>query len=318
MKSENHGGKIMKKVIIFTLALFLLTVYLLSVNPESLQTSLVPQNAKWFIHIDVAMIAKTEFKKYFTEKFDTDIEREIMGIEKTAGINFFDDMTAVTVVGFGSDRNEPVIAFSGKINKERLLSLLKDESADLEEIRYDQHIIYNWDGDEYGVFVNDRLVLISENRDGIESVLDSFSGKADNITSSSISALLEKLTPNSFLVAAADDISELLDENDNDFGALLLKKTKQAIFTATELRNRLNLKLTLEADSPETAKNMLEMANGLRAFLAMNDEIDPEWEFIKALQIGSQGSTVFLESESSNEELLDVLLGKKKRISLLF
>jgi hypothetical protein len=303
----------MKKIIILTLVLFLMTVYLLSINPESLQTSLVPQNAKWFVHIDVAMIAKSEFKKYFTEKFDTDIEREIMGIEKTAGIDFFDDMTAVTVIGFGSDRNEPVIAFSGKINKERLLSLLKKEAEDLEEIRYAQHIIYNWGGNEYGVFVNDRLVLISENRDGIESVLDTFSGKAGNITSSSMSALLEKLTPNSFLVAAADDISELID-----FGALLLKKTKQAIFTAAELRNRLNLKLTLEADSPETAKNMLEMANGLRAFLAMNDKIDPEWEFIKALQIGSQGSTVFLESESSNEELLDVLLGKKKRISLLF
>jgi hypothetical protein len=307
----------MKKIIILSLVIFLMTVFLLSFNVESLQTSLVPQNAKWFVHIDIAKISKMQIKKYFTDKYDTDIEREILGIEKTADIDFFEDITAVTAIGFGDDRNEPVIAFSGNINKDHLLSLLKKEEVP-DEIQYNKYVIYNWDGDEFGVFVNDRLVLISENRQGIESVLDSFSGKEANISSTSLRSHLDKLSADTFFLAAADDILGMIGDEDDDFGSMLLKKTKQAFFTATERKDRLNLKLTLEADSLETAKNMLEMANGLRAFLAMNDEIDPEWEFIKDLKIGSQGSTVVLESESSGEELLDVVLGKKKKISMRF
>lgn len=306
----------MKKIIVLTLIFFLMAVYLISYNPESLQTALVPQNAKWFVHINVAKISKTRLKDLFTKKYDTDIEREILGIEKTAKIDFFEDITAVTAIGFGDDHDEPVIAFSGNINKNHLLSLLSEE--DPVEIQHGQFTILNWDSNEYGVFVTDRLVLISDNLEGIESMLDSYSGRSDSIASTAINSQLAKISPDTFLLAVADNISELIDGDEDDFGSLLLKKTKQAFFTAAERKNRLNLTLRLEADTAETAKNMLEMANGLRAFLAMNDKIDPEWEFIKALKIGSQGSTVFLESESPTEELLDVLLGAEKKINLLY
>lgn len=301
----------MKKIIIISLALFLMTVFLLSFNVESLQTSLVPETAKWFVHIDVAKLANTQFAKMFSENYDSDIEREILGIEKTANIDFFKDITAVTAIGMDEGKGEPVIAFSGNLNKEHLLSLLKKETYN--EIPYENHIIYNWDGNEYGVFVNDRLLLIGESEAGLKKVLNTYLGKEANILSTSLESELKSISSDVLILAVADDILGMFDEDDDDFGSLLLKKTKRAFLTATERKDQLYVKLTLEADSAETAKNMLEMANGLRAFLAMNEEIDSEWEFIKALQISSRGSTVFLESESSSRELLDILLGKKKR-----
>lgn len=301
----------MKKIIIISLVLFLMTVFLLSFNVESLQTSLVPETAKWFVHIDVAKLANTQFTKMFSENYDSDIEREILGIEKTANIDFFKDITAVTAIGMDEGKGEPVIAFSGNLNKEHLLSLLKKETYN--EIPYEKHIIYNWDGNEYGVFVNDRLLLIGESEAGLKKVLNTYLGKEANILSTSLESELKSISSDVLILAVADDILGMFDEDDDDFGSLLLKKTKRAFLTATERKDQLYVKLTLEADSAETAKNMLEMANGLRAFLAMNEEIDSEWEFIKALQISSRGSTVFLESESSSRELLDILLGKKKR-----
>jgi hypothetical protein len=301
----------MKKIIIVTLILLLMTTYLLSFDIESLQTSLVPETAKWFVHIDVARLAASKMKKIFTDNYDSDIEREILGIEKTANIDFFKDITAVTAIGTEDDKGEPVIAFSGNLNKDHLLSLLKKETYD--EFPYGDFFIYNWDGNDYGCFVNDKLLLIGESEKGLKKVLDTYSGKEANILSTALASELKSLSPDVLLLAVADDILGLIDEDDNDFGSLLLKKTKRAFLTAAEIKDRLNLKLSLEADSAETAKNMLEMANGLRAFLAMNEEIDPEWEFIKSLKIGSKGSTVVLESDSSIEELLSVLLGKKEK-----
>jgi hypothetical protein len=292
-----------------TLIFILMTVYLLSIDIESLQTSLVPNTAKWFIHIDVAKLSKTQIKKIFTEKYDSDLEHEILGIEETANIDFFEDITAVTAIGMDEGSDEPVIAFSGNLNKEYLLSLLKDE--EYEEIPYGSYLVYSWDS-EYGVFVSDKLLLIGESEEGIKKVLDTYSGNSANILSTPLESYLKSLSPDAFLLAVAEDIMGMIDEDDDDFGSLLLKKTKQAFLSATEKNDRLTVKLNLETDSGETAKNLIEMANGLKAFLAMNEKIDPEWEFIKDLKIGSQGSTVYLESQGSSSEILHILFGLEK------
>ena len=78
-------------------------------------------------------IRQTHFKKVLLEKSHYPLEREILGIEKTANINFFEDITAVTIIGMIKDE-EPVIAFSGNLNKDHLLGLLKKEEPEDEGI----------------------------------------------------------------------------------------------------------------------------------------------------------------------------------------
>jgi len=56
---------------------------------------------------------------------------------------------------------------------------------------------------------------------------------------------------------------------------------------------------------------MESMVTGLKAFLSMNEKIDPEWDIIKSLKVTSKDTTVALESQGSIEELLNVLMGKK-------
>ncbi len=300
----------MRKISIVFLAFLLVAISSPNISGESLQTKLIPAEAKWFIHIDVAKFAETELKKILEKNSDNDIGREILGIEKTTGIDFFSDISAVTVIGMNHDNNEPVVAFSGSLDKNHLLGLLKEEES-LKEINYGNFLIYNWDDDGYGAFVNDNLLIISENRSGLEKVLDTFSGKANNFTGTPLQKQLTALSPDTFLVAIAENVSALLDEDDDDFGALLLKKTKSAFFSANEQNGKVEVILSLQTDSTETATNMESMVTGLKAFLAMNEKIDPEWEIIKSLNVSAKGTTVVLQSQGSVEELLNVLMGKK-------
>lgn len=300
----------MKKYTIVILVSFLFVIPAALANAESLQTKLVPEEAIWLVHIDVAKFAKTQLKGILEDKTEGKFGKEIRTIEKTANIKFLDDISAVTAIGMANDE-EPVIAFSGNLNKDHLLSLLKEEETP-EEIQHGEFLIYNWDDDECGVFIHDRLVLISENRYGIEKVLDSFSGKGKSISGSSLQQQLNSLSPMTFLVAAAEDVSKMIDEDEDDFGAVILKKTEKAFFTAEEQQNELKLKLSLQTDSPETAQNMEGMVTGLKSFLAMHEKIDPEWEILKNLRISVKNNKVQLESESAYEELLHVLLGIKK------
>ncbi|MEE8376928.1 MAG: hypothetical protein V3R45_01025, partial [Candidatus Aminicenantaceae bacterium] len=209
------------------------------------------------------------------------------------------------------DNDEPVVAISGNLDKTHLLGLLKEEES-LDEINYGSFLIYNWDDDAYGVFANDNLLIFSENRRELEKVLDTFSGKGKNFSSTPLERQLRALSPDTFLVATAENVSELLNEDDDDFGALILQKTKSAFFSANEQNGKVKLKLELQTDSPETATNMESMVTGLKAFLSMNDKIDPEWEIIKSLKVSTKDTSVVLESQGSVEELLNLLKGGNK------
>lgn len=300
----------MKKIALVILVSFVLALFPSKSSAESLQTKLIPEEANWLIHVDVEKFAKTELRDIFNDRMKNKMGKEIREIEKTADIDFFTDITAVTAIGMNSDDDEPVIAFSGNLNKAHLLSLLKEEETP-EEIQHGKFLIYNWDHDEYGVFIHDRLLLISENRQGLEKVLDTFIGKGKNISATSLEPRLNALSPATFLIAAANNISGMTDDDDNDFGAVILKKTKMAFFTAQEKESKLKLKLSLQTDSPETAKNMEGMVTGLKSFLAMHEKIDPEWDLLKNMKISVDGRAVWLESESPVEELLHVLQGLK-------
>ncbi|MGD2295243.1 MAG: hypothetical protein PVF22_05345 [Candidatus Aminicenantes bacterium] len=299
----------MKKLGIFAFVLMFIALSSPALSVESLQTALVPQKAKWFVHFDVAKIAKTQFKQVFIDQHDTDFEREILGIEKTVNIDFFRDITAVTAIGMNNDTDEPVIAFSGDLNKDHLIALL-EEAEDPEEIEYSSFIIYCWDGDEYGVFISDRLLLISEDRYGIEKVLDSFSGKEQNISATALSTQLKTASPDTFFIAASEDVSRLVEDED-DIPSLLLQKSETAFFTAGELNRQLKMKLHLQTDSPETAKNLGDMVTGLKAYFAMDEKIDTDWDIIKNLKTSIQERTVVLESTSPSEEFMRILMGKK-------
>ncbi len=299
----------MRKATILFLAFFLIALSSPGISGESLQTKLIPAEAKWLIHIDIEKFAQTELKQILEQNSENDIGREIMGIEKTTGIDFFSDISAVTVIGMNHDNDEPVVVFSGSLDKTHLLGLLKEESPN--EINYGDFLIYNWDDDEYGVFASDNLLIISENRSGIEKVLDTFSGKGNNLSGSPLERQLRALSKDTFLVATAENVSELLDEDDDDFGALILKKTKSAFFSANEKNGKVMLQLDLQTDSSETATNMESMVTGLKAFLSMNEKIDPEWDIVKSLNVTVKGTSVVLESQGSVEELLNLLMGKK-------
>lgn len=166
----------MKKNIIFVSILLFLLVFPLKVKADALQVSLAPEDAKWIIHIDIEKFASTQLKEVLFESSLPKFRKEIRKIEKIAQIDFFKDMSGVTILGMGDIDKEPVIAFSGNFDKDHLLSLL-NLSESLQEIKHGSFTIYKWDSHEFGVFVNEHQLLFGENRAAIEKILDTIAGK---------------------------------------------------------------------------------------------------------------------------------------------
>lgn len=291
----------MKKYMLLILILFLaaLTAPVFAAAP--LQTNLVPEKAAWFIHLDVQEFARTQLKQQWFDKQMSDFKDEIAEIERVGQINFFRDINHVTVISMGDD--EAVVALSGKLNKDHLISLLKKEESP-EEMTYGNYLIYHWE-DEYGTFINDSLLMISESSDSLFSVLDTVSGKMKDISATALASQLKRLAPGNFLTAASVKLNDMIE--DDDFPSAVLKNSKGAFFSVAEAGDKVKAMLSLETDSPETAKNLNDVVTGLKSLLAMQEKVDPEWSLIKSLKMNVQGSSFILETEALIEEILELI-----------
>ncbi len=292
----------MKKYVLLILILFIIAITAPAFAAAPLQTSLVPEKAAWFIHLDVQTFAKTQLKREWFDKQMNDFKDEIAEIERVGQIDFFKDITHVTVISMGDD-DDTVVALTGKLKKNHLISLLKEEENP-SEMDYGQYLIYHWD-DEFGTFVNDSLLMISEAEASLKAVLDTVSGKMKDISGTALASQLKTLAPGNFLTAVSVKLNEMIE--DDDFPSAILKNSKGAFFSVAEAGNKVKARLSLEADSPETAKNLGDVVNGLKSLLAMQEKVDLEWNLIKSLKMNVQGSSFILETEALIEEILELI-----------
>jgi len=268
---------------------------------QNLQTALVPAEAKWIIHLDVARLAKTRAKDFLFGDSTGGIGSATRKIERIAKVDFLKDLTGVSILGLGPRGGDTVVAFAGKLDKAYLLTLIGLEKS-AKEIPYGKHVIYNWDGDMSGVFVSDKLTLVGDNPETIRLVLDVLEGKRKSAADAPLLTKLKSAPADAFLTAATENLSSLAGERD---ASMILKKTGAAFLSIAERGNLLKLDLVLNTDSPETAANLARVADGLIGLQAMRggrpsgNAID----LLKDLKITPEGNILRATLETQAENL---------------
>jgi len=286
------------------MAVALLSTLPSTVKAESLQTDIIPAEASWVIHIDVGNFATSPLKDLILGKGPKDIRRGIKTAEGIAKIDFFNDISSITLIGSGHGE-EPAVVVKGKFDKKYLLDLMALEK-DVEKSSYGKYDIYNEDGDENYVFAGDNLIIIGEEEDFVKKILDVVDGKAKSISSSSFVSAIKNVPATTLITAAAKNVSKLVDDNE---ASVILKKTGLAFFLAMEQNDLMKLKLSLETDSPETAKNILQIANGLKALVQMkHDKEVPHIDILSKINTSIDGSTILAELSTPSVNLL-IFLG---------
>jgi hypothetical protein len=272
-----------------------------------LQLSLVPAEAKWLIHVDVGHLASITPMAALIGKSTVGPAQAIRQIVKIAGIDFYKDVSDLTIIGLGPDENDTVIAIKGRIDKNRLLSLLNQEKSP-EEIKYGKHTIYRWESDKFGVFTADKLMVVGGRLNGIEQVLDAFEGNLKSAAQTPLLAKVKETSADSFFEAAIDNLSSLVTNNQG--ASTILKKTGAAFLQAKEINQLLNIQLSLNTESPETAANLAQVVHGLITMKAMQDEgrsdSTPAY-LLKHGKIFTEGNVVRATLESPPEEFVVIL-----------
>jgi len=224
-------------------------------------------------------------------------------------IDILKDINGVTIYGFGKDEKNTVVCLKGNFDREYLLGLLAVEDSH-REIQHNNFIIHAWDHHEFGVFVDDNLALLAQNQTAIKTALDVIAGKKANVTTSSLMSYINKIPSNVFFAAIAKDISEMAEHETDVF---IFKKTESALFTLTDEKDNINLRLNFTVKTLEDAKNMESVIRGLVSLAHMQLE-ESQRDILIPLEkmiISTEGKNIRVELSYPAQDLIDIVLGKK-------
>jgi len=296
----------MKKAALFALALLIVALFMaVPAYPGTIPSSVVPEGARWVAHLDMEKFVATSFYGFLEKSGKFQIKSR--DLDRWLKIDVPRDITGVTVFGFGDGtKGDAVVAVTGKIDRAGLMALIaKDE--DHKEIAHGAYTIYSTGDDEYGAFVNDNLVVLSESREAIQSVLDTAAGKTQNFAKSALSASLKEVPAGAFLSGVVPDLSGLSKMNSQ---SKVLDQASGLFFLAQEKQDTLLLRLQVTAVSPESAKNMADIIQGLIAMGRMGGnegDMAKVASLLDGLQVKLEGKVLRLEFERPSKEIADLI-----------
>ena len=293
-----------KKSILLIAALALAALILVvPAWPGTLPTSVIPDGARWVAHLDMEKFIATRLYEYLEK--DGRFEIKSRDLNRWFKIDVPKDITGLTVFGLDPGDKQAVFAVAGKFDKAGLLALLALDKEH-QETPYGAYTLYSTGSDEFGAFINDGLIVFSENREAVEKVLDTAAGKTKSFASSKLNTAFKDVSSGAFLSGVVEDLSGLGQEiNQSKF----VEKASLMFFLAQEKQDNLQVRVQVTADSPESAKNMADVAQGLLAMVRLGQGEGPRAvpaSLVEGLQVKLEGKTVRLELDMPSREIANM------------
>jgi len=306
----------MKKLIVVVLTLLFILVLPDVSSAASLKTSIIPEDTQWVLHIDIEKFTSTRLYQLIMEKEQGKAFKGRHKIIEKLGIDPLKDLTGITLFGSGKAEKNAVVSLTGNLNKDHLISLVK-QVKDYKEIKHGKHTIYQWENSQFGTFVNDNMLVIGRAEDIIENALDVIAGKQKDIKKTKLMSYLKEVPDGAIIQAVVDDISSVVGKQQ----PMILQKTGMAFFMALEKNENLNLKLKMTTDTGETATNIGQIINGFMAMARMQvqgkEEIkDQALKLLDALKVTVKGNVIEMGLVYPSEDLINFLIGSRKKLNL--
>jgi len=296
----------MFKKAVWLMAAFVAAALILAIPvwPGTVPASLVPEGVRWVAHLDMEKFVATKLYEYL--EGDGRFEVKVRDLSRWFKIDPSKDITGLTVFGSGPGEEHAVVAVAGRFDKARLLTMIGlDEEH--KEFPYGAYTLYSTDDDEFGAFVNDGLIVLSESREAIEKVLDTAAGKVKDFAASELSVALKGVPSGAFLSGVVANLAGLGKEINQ---SKLVEKASGLFFLAQEKQDVFQVRAQVTADSPESAKDMADLAQGLIALGRLSEGQGRAAGFaslIDGLQVKLEGKIIRLEFDGTSREIADLL-----------
>jgi hypothetical protein len=290
---------IKRTILIATLAVLTL-VLAVPAFPGAIPAKIVPENARWVAHLDMEKFAATEL--FTALEKDGQFRVKTRDMDRWLKMDPVKDIRGVTAVGFGPGDDKIAIIVEGRLDKAGLIAKAESEE-DLRKTAYGAYTLYSGDGDGCAAFITDNMVVLSESRSLVEKVLDTAGGKAKDFGGTPLSASLKDVPAGAFISGVLPDLSGLSRLNSQ---SKVLEQASGLFFMAQEKSGLLLLRLQVTAATPESAKNMADVVNGIVAMgrLGGNEgDMAKVAAMLDGLQVKLDGKVLRLDFERPSKDI---------------
>lgn len=294
-----------KKAMLIVTALVLLSLGLAApAFSGSIPAKIVPENARWVAHLDMEKFTATELFGYLEK--DGKFQVKTRDMDRWLKMDPVKDVRGVTVFGFGPGDKQVAFVVEGKLDKAGLIAKAESEK-DVQKTAYGAYTVYSGDGDGCGAFITDTMVVFAEDRSLVEKVLDTAAGKAKDFSGTPLSAALKEVPAGAFVSGVLPDLTALGKEIGQ---SKVLDQASGLFFLAQEKSGQLALRLQVTAASPESAKNMADVVQGLIAMGRLGGregEMAKITPLLDGLQVKLDGKVVRIDFARPSKEIADLL-----------
>jgi len=270
----------------------------------------VPAGAKWLLHVDFEVFARTEMWRLIDQEISEEVRIKIKEIETFSGIDPTKDIYGATLYGTELKEENVVITIYARYDKERLLTMLAYNEF-YRESEYNGRTLYHWvdDNDKkhmVGMFATDGMIVISQSEQAIQNTADVLAGQVNSLTSQEDAPLaaLVDAPEDAFLVLVAEGLTEILKDNQD---VEILQNSKSMSVVVGEKNGEIYLHVKLTANTTEAAMQIEEILSGIKAFVELKNAEQPEvMLLLQAINLEQKESKLFLSFKYSSAKLFEI------------
>ncbi|MEN8223097.1 MAG: hypothetical protein ABFR36_07535 [Acidobacteriota bacterium] len=296
--------KLLKKIALTCMIMALtLTFFTTQAPAYELQKKFVASDAKWLIHLDFKALMKTRLWDGIYDKKKLKVDYKNEKLLKELDFDMLTDLNAISVYGVDKGDKNAVVLIRGNFDRVKIIAKLLSEE-DPEISTYGKFKIYNWDGDDYGTFAGKDLLIITHSKVNMKYALDVITGEKKNFKSSALSKRLKEVPGDALLFALAGDLSKMIGKHHK--APMMIDKSRMALFLAMERNNDLRLYLKLHTESPEAAKNLMQVGNGILALARMSKgKLEGKEKLINSINISADRNIVSADMLIPSDVLME-------------
>jgi hypothetical protein len=304
-----------KAILVFTVFMLALAFGIFGAaenEKPSPQVSAVPPDSQWALHIDMERLTSSAmFKDFLKENGAAKIKGKSDQFLGKLKIDPLKDLKGITVFGRNKKDEDAVVALKGKFDKAHLLGLIKAEASH-REIPYGKSAIYCWDGDDFGAFAADDLVLLSESEEAVKAALDTLEGQKKEVAAFPFLARVMKESPKAIFSAAVSSVSGLVGEKGKP---VILSKIREAGGSFSESGEDAVLDLSITAESAQVAKDVEQAIRGLLAMASLQLADTEAQALAQSIRIDVDGERVKIHASYPAHKLMGLARSKGKNLS---
>jgi hypothetical protein len=260
-------GMNMKRIAIFTAVLLMSAGFALAgpIVPKD-----IGAGAKWFGHVNFEAIRSMKLVQDLKDKCPVHQQwaAKMEELAKKLGMNPMEDVQGATLYSdhYGGNLGV-VLVYVKKLDREKMVSLLKEKHSDHKTSEYESRTLYSWTAGHQGknlemtgTFANDTLIVIGADAEQVKATLDVLDGKKPALSQDT--PLLKGIALDALVASRGIDVPEDYRKTTR---CPVIQNCKAATAVWTVKDGQIMGNYEFATVSEETAKNYKAIVDGLKA-----------------------------------------------------